>query len=919
MTVGAPLPQRGSGLPSGEVTFLVADIENSTRRLIELGPGYDDAQDAAFRPLREAVAARGGVVFKTTGDGLLAAFADTPSAVAAAATAQRAMRSHSGAGTLAARLGLHVGPARPTADGTDYVSLTVHQATRVCDAGHGGQIVLSDTAAAAVLSDLPPGATLRDRGPHLLKGLPEPIHLYELRGDDLGDEDRPLRAARLGATMGGDRSSFVGREQELRQLAALTQDNSLVSVIGPGGVGKTRLLRETLATIQHGFAEGAWFVPLADIVDPALVPNAVASALGIGETAGSDATTALVTRLRTAHLLVALDNCEQVVEPTAELVATLLAECPSVQFVLTSREPLNLPTEVLLPLAPLDVPADTVASAEDIESTSAVRLLADRARQVDPTFTLTPDTAVQVARICQLMDGLPLAIELVAPLVRQHTLSDLVEEVESRAITIEGRGRPHRHLTLRDSIGWGYRLLGEVEQRVFRRAGVFAGGFTLAAARAVLADEMVPPASISPALGRLLDMSLVSRARLDRTRYRLLQTIRMFALTELASSGELAEANAAHARWYLELAESSPADKRHEVLAPERDNLRAALTWAAATDDELLCRLVLALVPFWRVRGEFAEGRRWLQATHGRAAAERMDMLNLAEGTFAFLLGDYPVARDLLHLAIDGFDAVGDEVGCARATDVLARLSVNRGEGETAQALFEKALVKYRDAGEDASVASVLRALGRLARFQGLYDTAAKYVDEAFAASKRSDSPQEIAETLHDRGRLAVRQGDFGRAADLLQRALKAYQDLGDEQGAANGLYGLSRAFIGTGDLVTGTNLLRASTDRHRALGDLHGIGLGARTMGRLLLDSGDVDGATESFNEALRVGDRLDSDPIRMMALVGLADVALLRHDDPAARQHLTRARQLATAIRYQSDLVGIEARLAALGNADD
>ena len=919
MTVGST-ERREITLPAGDVAFVIADIEGSTRSLVQLGSRYYAAQDAAFRPLQAAVAAADGVVFKSSGDGLLAAFEDPVRAVRAAVAAQRELRSNRAPHALQMRVGVHVGPADLNADGTDYLSLALNQAVRVCEAGHGGQVLLSDSVAGVVRDQLPEGTRLRDRGPHLLKGLPEPVTLHELVGDGLNTADRPLRAARVTGTSPSDRTSFVGRTAELGALLEALRDHPAVTITGPGGVGKTRLLREALATVPKEFPDGAWLVPLADITDPALVPQAIAAALGVGKTSGNDTLASLLLRLRDSTLLIALDNCEQIVDATADLVSTVLAECPAVQFLLTSREPLNLPMEMLLPLAPLDVPADRTTSITEIAEASAVQLFAERALQVDQSFELTPESAAHIARICQLTDGLPLAIELVAPLVRRHTLAELVDELETNAIGVEGRARPRRQLSVRDSIAWSYHLLSDVEQSVFRRASVFAGGFRLPAARAVLAGGSVPAGAISGVLGRMMDTSLLTRAAHDRDRYRMLQTIRMFALAELRQSDDAATVAEAHARWYLDLLRSVPEEQRHETLAAERENLRAALTWAAEHDDVVLGQLVVGLTPAWQVHGDYAEGRRWMQIARSRVAGAEANALALAEGTFAYLLGDYDVARRLLAGAIAGYNDVSDDVGSARATDMLARLTANMGDAETARSLFDKALVSFRNAGDDVRAASVLRALGRLARRQGRYDAAARYLEEAQVASSHPPSPQDTAETLNDLGRLAIRRGDYATAAEQLQRALATYQELGDEHGAAHALYALSRTFVGTGDLATGASLLRSAIDRFRTLGDLHASGgFPLCALARVLLDTGDVAGAAAGFDEALRRGNQLGSDPIRMSALVGLADVSLARGDRTAAAQHLERARRLANAIGYSSDLAGIESRIAALGDPDD
>ena len=476
-------------LPSGTVTMLFTDIVGSTRLLQQLGDGYRAVIADHHRLLREAILVHGHVV-EDRGDGLFAVFARAADALSAAANAQRAIAAHPWpeGGAVLVRMGLHSGD--PALVGANYVGLDVHRAARLCDAAHGGQVLLSAATRELVEQHLPDDVTLRDLGEHRLRDLQRPERIFQAVIAGLPDDFPPPRTVnRRPNNLPVARVPILGRDAEVaaaRDLL-LRDDVGLVTLTGPGGAGKTRLGLQIATTLLDQFEDGVYLVLLAPISDPGLVPATIARALGLRETTDRPLTDALVDYLRERQVLLVLDNFEQIV-PAATVVADLLAACPRLKILVTSRAALRLRGERELPVPPLALPdAGQSHSAERLQQYAAVALFAERAREVRPDFAITTENAPAVAEICQRLDGLPLAIELAAARVRLLGPQAMLGRLGRRLPFLTGGSRdlPARQQTLRGTIGWSYDLLDPAEQRLFQRLGVFVGGCTIEAAEAV--------------------------------------------------------------------------------------------------------------------------------------------------------------------------------------------------------------------------------------------------------------------------------------------------------------------------------------------------------------------------------------------------------------------------------------------------
>jgi predicted ATPase/DNA-binding SARP family transcriptional activator/class 3 adenylate cyclase len=578
-----PVPP-GQPLPRGNVTFLFTDVEGSTRLLQRLESAYTVVLETHRRILRSVITAFGGMEVNTGGDGLFAVFADAGLAIGACLDAQRALTAQAWPNgvDIRVRMGLHTGIARPSEEG-DYHAVAVHQAARICAAAHGGQVLMSADTARMVRHFLPPEAALVDRGAFMLHGFDEPERIHQLTHPALRSVFPPLRASPAQSHNLPDlRLSFVGRRADSDAIEEMLERDRLVTLVGPGGAGKTRLAVELGARLAERFEGGVHLCDLSPQSDPALVPAAIAEALGVREAPGRDALSDVSEVLADREALLVLDSCEHLVAGVATAVDRLLSTASHLRVLATSREPLGVTGEHLWRLGPLDVPA--VDDLQEVRDSDAVALFEGRARLGQPTFTVTEANATAVADICRQLEGLPLAIELVAAQIASLPPSAIADGLRDAPQTLDAPSdrSVDRHRSLDATVDWSYQLLDEASRRLLRLLSVFANGFTLEAARAVADSE-----DTLTTLTRLVNKSLVVWD-LDASRYRILESIRTFARARLDQAGEAETAGARHLAWCASLADELKAHSRtganreaYDVFNRELDNFRVALDWAA--------------------------------------------------------------------------------------------------------------------------------------------------------------------------------------------------------------------------------------------------------------------------------------------------------------------------------------------------
>ncbi|WP_225753267.1 AAA family ATPase [Actinotalea sp. Marseille-Q4924] len=735
----------GTDLPTGTVTLLFTDVESSTRLLARLGARYADVVSTQRRLVRSAVSRWGGHELGTEGDSFFVVFPSARDAVCAVRDAQLELAGADwpDGETVRVRMGLHTGEPSRHEDG--YVGMDVHRAARVAASAHGGQSVVTDATRALVAAHPVPGVRFTDLGPHRLKDLPEPVHVHQLCVDGLPATFPRLKSLGSPSTLPTPATSLVGRTEELGTLAALltAPDVRLVTLTGPAGTGKTRLALAVAARVDEHYRDGVYFVPLAQARTSDVLWTTVADAMGVpGE---SKPPPAFLEHLADQEVLLVLDNLEQL--PDAPwVVRALLGAGTGVRVLTTSRRPLHLAAEREVPVPPLP----TTPAATDGHESDAVRLFVERARLVRPGFALTDENRDDVVEVCRRLDGLPLAIELVAARTRLLGPAALRARLD-RSLDPPGPSgaavdAPDRQQTLRAALDWSHDLLDEDLARAFRRLGVCVGAVDLAAVAAVVGDGG-DAADAVDVVGRLADVSLLTvRDGPDgEPRARMLQTIRRYARERLAAAGELEAAHRRHAEHFVGLARAAAEGLRgeHHLAARDRieadlDDLRSVLTWAfgpgtaTVTDDDegrlaLGLRLVQHLAWFWYGCGYQAEGRRWLQTAVDAAGTRRTPQVMTALhglGVLVLQQGHAERARDMLTVCLEHARTTGDPALVSKELNSLAMAHRALDEPRLATAVAEEAVAAARTAGDPRNEVNAVSNLALLAADDGRHDEA---------------------------------------------------------------------------------------------------------------------------------------------------------------------------------------------------
>jgi predicted ATPase/class 3 adenylate cyclase len=823
-------------VPTGTITFLFTDIEGSTTRW-EHQPTLMRAALARHDALlRAAIEAQAGYVFHVVGDAFCAAFASPAQALSAADAAQRALHAEDWGelGPLQVRMALHSGEAEER-DG-DYSGRPLNRVARLLAAGHGGQILLSQATVSLLQDRLPAGASLRDRGKHRLRDLIAPEQIYQLVSPDWPADPRPLKT--LDARPNNlpvQPTPLIGREADVAAVLALLRrpDVRVVTLSGPGGIGKTRLALQVAADLLDEYPEGVYFVSLAAVGDPALVLPTIAQALGLGETGSCPLTDTLHGYLAERPVLLVLDNFEQV-SAAAPRLAALLAACGQPKLLVTSRATLRVRGEHEYPVPPLALPdPKRLPPVDELAQYAAVRLFVAQAVAARPDFALTAANAAAVATICARLDGLPLALELAATRIKLLSPEAMLPRLQSRLKLLTGGATdlPTRQQTLRGAIAWSYDLLSPGEQVLLRRLGTFAGGCTLDAAEAVCDAAGDLELSVLDGIGSLLNQSLLRQTGVGdaEPRFTMLETIREYVLERLAESGEAAPVRQQHGQYFLALAEEAERELRGpaqpcwlERLERESDNLRLALEWAhTAADATTRLRLAGALWRFWWVRGHLSEGRSWLdRVLAGSAAADRATRASALNGAgnLALAQGDFGEAARLHEESLALRRALGDEAGTATSLNNLAVVAQEQGIFDRATALHEQALALRRTLGDQRGIASSLLNLGEIACARGDYPRAGALLDESLARHRELGDTRRIAYSLLNLASVRDGQGEPARAAPLYAESLGLLAELGDKRGIATALEGLASVACKQASFVRAARLYGSAADLRAAI-----------------------------------------------------------------------------------------------------
>jgi predicted ATPase/class 3 adenylate cyclase len=838
--------------PTGTVTFLFTDIEGSTKLWEKSPRGMQVALIRHDAVLWEAIEGHGGFVFKTVGDAFCAAFPTALGALEAALAAQRGLFSEAwGAeiGTLRARMALHTG-ATHERDG-DYFGPPVNRVARLLSAGHGGQILLSSSTQELVRDHLPAATHLRYLGEKRLKDLSRPERIFQLTTPALPSEFPPLKTLESHTNnLPLQATPLVGREREVEAVCGLlrSSETRLLTLLGPGGTGKTRVGLQVAAELADDYEDGVFFVPIAAITDPTLVAPTIARVLGLSEGGAQPLEELLEGYLRDRQTLLLLDNLEQVLE-AAPIVERLLSNAPNLKILATSRIPLGLYGEYEFPVPPLSLPdPDSLPPLEYLTEYEAIRLFVERARAVRPDFSLTEENGPAVVEICERLDGLPLAIELAAARIKLLPPRVLLDRLGNRLKILTGGARnlPERQRTLRNAIEWSYGLLDEGEKLLFGRLGVFSGGATLEAMEAVCDAEGDLPTDVFEGASSLLDKSLLRQEEgaAGEPRFVMLETIHEFANVKLEESGEVEAVRWAHAEYFLALAEEAEpmlwgAEDAAWLnrLEQEHNNMRAALSWAIAHESaELALRLSGALQWFWFAWAYYDEGRSWLEQAlvkedrastavrakgldavgwlaheqgdidRATAAAEKgLKLSNEAGvgnvvvadlkhvlGETARQRGDYDLAMEFYDEGLKLYQEAGDRRGVAWSLGSLANAAGDRGDHEQAKRLYEEGLVLSRRLGGARPLGAYLLSLGYEFLLEGNLERAAELNEEAETLFRKQGRRGDLRHVLPNLGWVALLQGDHERVEAVHEECLVLCRDLGDRLTASESIEGLA-------------------------------------------------------------------------------------------------------------------------------
>jgi predicted ATPase/class 3 adenylate cyclase len=826
--------------PTGTLTFLFTDIEGSTRLLQEQPDRYPEIVETQRHLIREACRDRGGYEFGTEGDAVFVAFESAPSALAAAVESQRALQAYpwpAGA-TVKVRMGLHTGEVQVVDD--DYVGLALHVAARICSAGHGGQVLLS-----AATWQLAPEATGVDLGAHRLRDVREPITLFMATGDDLATDFPPPRTLSvLPNNLPAAADEFVGRHQELEDVVDALAEHRLVTIIAPGGMGKTRLSLEAAAASLPRFADGTWLVELGSVTRPEQVVPAVAAVLRIGERVGEPIETTLLGNLGSRALLLVIDNCEHLVEAVARLVDVVLAECPKVHVLATSRELLGVRGECAIALPPLD---------------AAAELFVTRARAVAPTFEPDRADAETVAAVCDRLDSMPLAIELAAARMRTLSLAQLADRLDDRFRLLTGGARTAlpRQRTLEAVVAWSHDLLSEPERTLFRRLSVFPDSFDLAGAEAIAGDDA---GDVLDGITSLADKSLLAVVpAADGYRYLLLETLRQYGRERLAEAGESDACQRRLVGWAREWADRLDAAMRtpaqdHSLRAALREqaNLRLAFDHAREIGDDVSALRIVSAAPILLA----VERRQAIESLIDTPGVEPVSLAHAlsALSNLAFEQGDARYGIEVAERARALFAEAGERrhATWAEYFTLVGRWALDPTGLDVE---IERLVHEFRALDDDFGLAYTLWVASLLSPDPDAGDRQAVEAEEIF---RRLGSPIGLAHNIEGRALIALRGGDPGRAAPFLAEALDAFAEAGNPGCSAHTIEGVAAALVQSGNEGEAAVLLGAAEKLRRISGHQHrpwewvALEITETALAGLDLESERAEGRSLSFHKAI-------------------------------------------------------------------
>jgi predicted ATPase/class 3 adenylate cyclase len=864
-----------NSLPTGNVTFLFTDIEGSTR-LWENHPEAMKSSHARHNQIvREAVESNRGYVFQVIGDSFCAAFQQAEDAVRASAVSQTALQTEDwGEAVIKVRMGIHTGVADIQENGLYQGYLSLSRVQRLMSVGHGGQVLVSRSAREGA-QGLANGVTLRDMGEKRLKDLSHPEHIYQLVIPNLATEFPPLKT--LDAyrhNLPAQTTTFIGRDNEIAEVKNFIAEHRIVTLTGSGGAGKTRLSLQAGAECLDPFFGGVWFVELAALTEPALIPSAILSALGLREKESD--IQFLANAIGNQPALLILDNCEHLIEDCARLVERLTQACPKLHVLASSREAFDIAGEHPYRVPSLRIPDPKHSlSLDEIVKCESVQLFIERVKTYVPSFSLTEKNASAVAQVCSRLDGIPLALELAAARVKVMSVEQMAARLGDvfNLLTSGSRTALPRQQTLRALIEWSYDLLSDSEKSLFRKLSAFSGGWSLEAAETVCGGERGE--AILDDLARLVDKSLVNKEEIDgEARFHMLETIRQYAQFKLFASEEVEEVKNRHRDWYMELAETVEPKLRTgeqqvwlDRLEMEHDNLRAAMKWCIEQMQvEQALRIPSALEYFWDIHGHYEEGINWLtQALKmDEANAKRNYPLAWANAIHARLALSSAITGSLTHFQPEMDEAVkiyreyGEDFRLGHALYHMAYIPHFAGDVEKAKATYEESLAVFERINDLWGRGGCIHCLAHLVEQEGNTAQARKLYDESLELIKTAGDHWSMHHPKGDAGRIFLNEGRLDAAFQVYEESLKTFEELGSLGWIAATLRQMARIFRLRGDFALAREHAEKSLSTAVSVNDSFEIMWSHVMLGTIHWSSGEFEKANQNILTALKtVSDR--------------------------------------------------------------
>ncbi|HUF37473.1 MAG TPA: adenylate/guanylate cyclase domain-containing protein [Anaerolineales bacterium] len=827
-------------IPSGTITFMFTDLEDSTK-LWENHPATMQSALARHDEIfSHAIRDHAGEIVKTTGDGFHAAFDSPANALTAAIAAQTTLAAETWdrIEALRVRIGIHTGEAVYRSG--DYYGTTLNRAARLMSIGHGGQVLLSAATYQLVVDTVGPEMRIKDLGLHALKGLQRDEHVYQVSLPGLPDEFPPLRSvADRPHNLPLQMTPFFGRERELERLQDLLQRPAVrvVTLLGPGGTGKTRLSIELAGSLLETFADGVFFIPLAAISDPDLVPSAIAQTIGVREGGGLPPIDNLKAYLKEKQILFVLDNLEQVIDCAAQ-VAGLLQAAPGLKIAATSRVPLRISGEQEFPVSPLPVPVGP-GGPDDLLGFESVRLFVSAVQAADPEFVVTAENAAVIADICRRLDGLPLALEIAAARSKLLPLPEILKRVKESLKVLSRRDRdlPARQQTLQAAIDWSYDLLEPEDRIVFARLGAFVGSFTLTAAEKICDPD--GNIDILDSIEVLLDNSLVRRSaqEVEETRFEMLLTIRDFALEKLAESGELDQTRGVHANFFARTSEmlmyrlfSTGATAALYDLELDYGNYRAALDWGLEAPGRLAvsAQIINNINWFWFRHGRFQEGRAWSEKVLAKTTTGDISVVRGFALTTSALMAmweaDLHTALGYMEEGLEIFQFLEITEGIANASLGAGVVLINQGRDAEAQTHLENVVRLMDEIQFPYFKAIAMVHLANAALGLGKSEEARGWLDQAESIAAQEGDSWLKAFATNNKGEVARVEGDYGRAQAYYEETERLFQDADARGDQARLVHTYGYLEQHAGNLDRAERLFRESLDQFIALGNKRGI-----------------------------------------------------------------------------------------------